>query len=64
MKSLLLALAICGPSLLPAQKSETAVTAPSQPAVHVSSSFTFNLNAPLQQAAPPLRARRRTRVGR
>ena len=52
MKALLLALAICAPSLLPAQKPETTLTAPSQPAAHVSSSFTFNLNAPLQQAAP------------
>jgi hypothetical protein len=50
MKALLLALAMYA-VLLPAQKSETAVT-PSQPAVHVSSSFTFNVNAPLQQAAP------------
>jgi hypothetical protein len=50
MKALLLALAMCATPLA-AQKPETAVT-PSQPAVHVSSSFTFNVNAPLQQAAP------------
>jgi hypothetical protein len=52
MKALLLALAICAASLLPAQKPETTMTAPSQPAVHVSTSFTFNVNAPLQRAAP------------
>ena len=51
MKALLLALAMCA-APLPAQKAETTVTAPSQPAVHVSSSFTFHVNAPLQRAAP------------
>ena len=50
MKALLLALTMCA-TPPPAQKPETAVT-PSQPSVHVSSSFTFNVNAPLQQAAP------------
>ena len=50
MKVLLLALAICASTLL-AQKTEATVTS-SQPTVHVSSTFNFTVNAPLQEAAP------------
>ena len=50
MKVLLLALAICASPLL-AQKPEATVTS-SQPAAHVSNSFTFTVNAPLREAAP------------
>jgi hypothetical protein len=51
MKILLLALAICVPPLA-AQKPEATVTASSQSTAHVSSSFSFIVNAPLREAAP------------
>jgi hypothetical protein len=61
MKVLLLALAICASPLL-AQKPEATVTS-SQPAAHVRNRFTFTVNAPLREAAPLFRPRRRTRLG-
>src|SRR3954467_15556262 len=51
MKIPLLALALWAAALR-AQKPEGAVTTSLQPAAHVTNSFTFNVNAPLREAAP------------